>query len=154
LPEVPLLGVLPGTGGLTRLIDKRRVRRDHADVFCTTPDGIRGQRAVEWRLVDAVARTQEFGAKVKDRATALADTSARARDAIGISLTPVERDTEEDRIGYKYVDVRLDRNRRTATLTVTAPEQSTPSTVAGVLALGAAWWPLAMARELDDAILH
>jgi benzoyl-CoA-dihydrodiol lyase len=154
LPEVPLLGVLPGTGGLTRLIDKRHVRRDHADMFCTTPDGVRGRRAVEWRLVDGAARTQEFGATVKARATALADTSDRPRDAVGIQLTPIARDVEESRIRYKYVDVQLDRGRRTATVTVTGPEQAAPTLVADVLAQGAAWWPLAMARELDDAILH
>src|SRR5215472_5889166 len=154
LPEVPLLGVLPGTGGLTRLIDKRHVRRDHADMFCTTPDGVRGQRALDWRLVDALARTQEFSAKTKERAAALADTSDRPRDAVGITLMPVERDMEESRIRYKYVDVRLDRSRRTATLTVSGPEQPAPTAIAEVLAQGAAWWPLAMARELDDAILH
>jgi benzoyl-CoA-dihydrodiol lyase len=154
LPEVPLLGVLPGTGGLTRLIDKRRVRRDHADMFCTTPDGVRGQRAVEWRLVDAVARTQEFGAKVRERAGALAVASDRPTDATGIVLTPVEREVGEDRIRYRHVDVRLDRDRRTATLTVSAPDQPTAGSVADALAQGASWWPLAMARELDDAILH
>jgi benzoyl-CoA-dihydrodiol lyase len=154
LPEVPLLGVLPGTGGLTRLIDKRHVRRDHADMFCTTPDGVRGQRAVEWRLVDAVARTQEFGARVKDRAAALAESSQRPRDAAGVALTPIERVVEESRIHYKYVDVRLDSSRRTATLTVTGPERPASSAIADVVAQGAAWWPLAMARELDDAILH
>jgi benzoyl-CoA-dihydrodiol lyase len=154
LPEVPLLGVLPGTGGLTRLIDKRRVRRDHADVFCTTPDGIRGQRAVEWRLVDATVRTQEFHAKVKERALALAETSERPRHAVGVPLTALDRSVHENGIRYKYVDVQLDRTRRTATLTVTAPERVSAPTVDDVLAQGAAWWPLAMARELDDAILH
>jgi len=154
LPEVPLLGVLPGTGGLTRLIDKRHVRRDHADMFCTTPEGVRGQRAVEWRLVDAIARTQEFGATVKARAMALADTSDRPRDAVGIQLTPIGRDVEESRIRYKYVDVQLDRGRRTATVTVSGPEPPAPTAIAEVLAQGASWWPLAMARELDDAILH
>src|SRR5262245_16640661 len=154
LPEVPLLGVLPGTGGLTRLIDKRRVRRDHADMFCTTPDGVRGQRAVEWRLVDGVARTQEFGAKVRERAATLGDTSNRPPEAAGIALTPIEREVEENRVRYGHVDVRLDRDRRTATLTVTAPAQTVPTSIADVLSQGAAWWPLAMARELDDAILH
>src|SRR5262245_33084115 len=96
LPEVPLLGVLPGTGGLTRLLDKRHVRRDHADMFCTTPDGIRGQRAVEWRLVDAAARTQEFGARVKERAAALSETSTRPRGASGIRLAPIERELGAD----------------------------------------------------------
>jgi benzoyl-CoA-dihydrodiol lyase len=154
LPEVPLLGVLPGTGGLTRLIDKRHVRRDHADMFCTTPDGVRGQRAVEWRLVDAVARTQEFSARVKERAAALAETSDRPADAIGIALPPLDRIVEDDRVSYKYVDVRLDRDRRTATVTVTGPEQEESLSIASVLLQGAAWWPLAMARELDDAILY
>jgi benzoyl-CoA-dihydrodiol lyase len=154
LPEVPLLGVLPGTGGLTRLVDKRRVRRDHADVFCTTPDGVRGQRAVEWRLVDAVARTQEFGARVKERAAALAEASDRPRDASGIALTPIARELDENGIRYRHVDVRLDRDRRTATLTVSAPDQPPATSVEDALAAGAAWWPLAMARELDDAILH
>jgi benzoyl-CoA-dihydrodiol lyase len=153
LPEVALLGVLPGTGGLTRLIDKRRVRRDHADVFCTTPDGVRGQRAVEWRLVDAAVRTQDFGARVKERALALADTSERPRDAVGIVLPPISRELRENHIHYTYVDVQIDRDRRTATLTVTGPPQGT-ATFDEALDQGADWWPLAMARELDDAILH
>ena len=123
LPEVPLLGVLPGTGGLTRLIDKRQVRRDHADVFCTTPDGVEGQRAVEWRLVDAAVRTQEFAARVNERALALAETSDRPRDAVGITLSPIERDLQENAVRYRYVDVQLDRDRRLATLTVTAPAE-------------------------------
>src|SRR5438093_4394699 len=128
LPEVSLLGVLPGTGGLTRLTDKRRVRRDHADMFCTTPDGVRGQRAVEWRLVDAVVRTQEFAARVKERAAALAGTSDRPADAIGIALPPLDRTVWDDRVSYKYVDVRLDRGRRTATLTVSGPaDESAPT---------------------------
>src|SRR5215471_272288 len=154
LPEVPLLGVLPGTGGLTRLLDKRQVRRDRADVFCTTPDGIRGQRAVEWRLVDAAARTQEFGARVRERAAGLAETSTRPRGAAGVTLPPVERELGDDRIRYRYVDARLDRERRLVTLTVSAPGDASSLTIDGVLAEGAKWWPLAMARELDDAILH
>jgi benzoyl-CoA-dihydrodiol lyase len=153
LPEVALLGVLPGTGGLTRLIDKRRVRRDHADVFCTTPDGVRGQRAVEWRLVDAAVRTQDFVARVKERALALAESSDRSHDAVGVALTPIARDLHEDHIHYKHVDVQLDRVRRTATLTVTGPPEGA-ATLDEALAQGADWWPLAMARELDDAILH
>jgi benzoyl-CoA-dihydrodiol lyase len=154
LPEVPLLGVLPGTGGLTRLVDKRRVRRDHADMFCTTPDGVRGQRAVEWRLVDTVARTQDFSAKVRERALALAESSERPRQAVGVSLTPIERDIHAHGIRYRYVDVRLDRDRRTATFTVTGPESVSSLGVDDAVAHGAEWWPLAMARELDDAILH
>src|SRR5262249_41275387 len=127
LPELPLLGVLPGTGGLTRLADKRRVRRDHADMFCTTPDGVRGQRAVDWRLVDSVARTQEFGARVRERAAALAAASDRPGDASGIALTPVHRTLTESRIEYKHVDVRIDRGRRTATISVAAPADAAPA---------------------------
>src|SRR5262245_28371538 len=151
LPEVSLLGVLPGTGGLTRLIDKRRVRRDHADVFCTTPDGVRGQRAVEWRLVDAAVRTQDFAAHVNARARALAETSERPREATGVALTPIARDVQPARILYKHLDVRLDRDRRTATLIVNGPGDAMPGTIDEAVALGANWWPLAMARELDDA---
>ena len=154
LPEVPLLGVLPGTGGLTRLIDKRQVRRDHADMFCTTPDGVRGQRAVDWRLVDAVAKTQEFGSRVRERALSLAEHSDRPSAASGITLTPIERTVRGGAIEYRYVNVQLDRDRRTATLTVTAPTDTQTATLDHAIALGAEWWPLAMARELDDAILH
>ena len=154
LPEVALLGVLPGTGGLTRLIDKRRVRRDHADVFCTTPDGVRGQRALEWRLVDALARTQEFSARVKERALALAETSDRPKAAAGIVLTPIDRELHGEAILYRYVRVDLDRDRRTATITVNAPAAIPALTIDEALTQGADWWPLRMARELDDAILH
>src|SRR5262245_51128148 len=154
LPEVSLLGVLPGTGGLTRLTDKRRVRRDHADVFCTTPDGVRGQRAVEWRLVDAVVRPQDFAARVKERALALADTSERPTDGDGITLPPLQRELHEDRVQYEHVEVRLDRQRRTATLIVNGPTHAAPVAAVEAQAQGAQWWPLAMARELDDAILH
>jgi benzoyl-CoA-dihydrodiol lyase len=122
-------------------------------MFCTTADGVRGQRAVDWRLVDAVARTQEFGARVRERAAALAESSQRPRDAAGVALTPIERVVEESRIRYTYVDVRLDRDRRTATLTVNGPDRPT-TTIDEALAEGASWWPLAMTRELDDAILH
>ena len=154
LPEVALLGVLPGTGGLTRLIDKRRVRRDHADVFCTTPDGVRGQRALEWRLVDALARTQEFSARVKERALALAETSDRPQAADGIVLTPIDRELHGEAILYRYVRADLDRDRRTATITVNAPAAIPALTINETLTQGADWWPLRMARELDDAILH
>ncbi|HEY7189527.1 MAG TPA: 2,3-epoxybenzoyl-CoA dihydrolase [Vicinamibacterales bacterium] len=154
LPEVPLLGVLPGTGGLTRLLDKRRVRRDRADVFCTTPDGVRGQRAVDWRLVDAAVKPQDFSARVKERAGALADTSSRPRDARGVALTPIAREVREDGVRYTHIDVQFNRDGRTATLTVTGPDQPAVRTMDEALAQGSAWWPLAMARELDDAILH
>jgi benzoyl-CoA-dihydrodiol lyase len=154
LPEVALLGVLPGTGGLTRVIDKRKVRRDHADIFCTSPDGVRGQRAKEWRLVDAAMRTQEFAGHVKQRAAALAEKSDRPAGANGITLTPLNRTLDEGGIHYQYVDVELDRGARVATITVRAPENREPHTLDDILARGAAWWPLQMARELDDAILH
>ena len=153
LPEVPLLGVLPGTGGLTRVTDKRKVRKDHADIFCTNPDGIRGQRAKEWRLVDAAVRTQEFGAYVTKRATELAEHSDRPRDAQGIQLTPLQRTVDERGLHYEYVDVELDRDARTATMTVRAPESPSQQSIEQALAAGARWWPLQMARELDDAIL-
>jgi benzoyl-CoA-dihydrodiol lyase len=156
LPEVPLLGVLPGTGGLTRIIDKRKVRRDHADLFCTNPDGVRGARAKEWRLVDAVVRTQEFGEYVKTRAAKLAEASDRPAEAQGVTLAPLSRTRDEAGLHYKYVDVQFDRPGRTATFTVRAPGAPgaiDAQSVDAALQAGAAWWPLQMARELDDAIL-
>jgi benzoyl-CoA-dihydrodiol lyase len=154
LPEVPLLGVLPGTGGLTRIIDKRHVRHDLADVFCTTTEGVRGQRAVEWRLVDAIAKPANFVAAVRDRATALAAKSDRPAGAKGVALVPLERTIDETGCRYRHVTVEIDRARRVATFTVKAPTEPQPRDVAGIEAAGASWWPLAMARELDDAILH
>lgn len=153
LPEVPLLGVLPGTGGLTRLTDKRRVRRDLADVFCTTPEGVNGQRAKQWGLVDAVVKPQEFDAYVRNRANALAESSDRPAEARGIELTPIARTVNDRAYQYKYVNVKLDPERRTATLTVKAPESAGPASIQGIVAAGAEWWPLQMSRELDDAIL-
>jgi benzoyl-CoA-dihydrodiol lyase len=153
LPEVPLLGVLPGTGGLTRLVDKRKVRRDHADLFCTNPDGIKGQRAREWRLVDNVVRTQEFGSHVKARALALAALSDRPAGTPGVALTPLHRSIDDSGLHYTYVEVQCDRPERVATITVRAPEAAGDLTVEAALAAGAEWWPLQMARELDDAIL-
>ena len=153
LPEVPLLGVLPGTGGLTRLTDKRHVRRDLADVFCTTPEGIQGQRAKEWRLVDAAIKPQDFDQYVRGRAAALAQPSDRPKDARGISLTPIIRTVDARGYHYKYVDVELDAQRRTATLTITAPASGAPASVPEIMSAGAEWWPLQMSRELDDAIL-
>jgi benzoyl-CoA-dihydrodiol lyase len=153
LPEVPLLGVLPGTGGLTRLTDKRRVRRDLADVFCTTSEGVQGQRAKDWGLVDAVIKPQDFDAYVTGRALALAAQSDRPKEARGIELTPLSRNPDDRGYHYTYVDVELDTQRRTATLTVRAPESSGPASMDEIVQAGAAWWPLQMARELDDAIL-
>jgi benzoyl-CoA-dihydrodiol lyase len=147
LPELPLLGVLPGTGGLTRLIDKRKVRRDRADVFCTTSDGLQGQRAKEWGFVDEIAKPQQFAEFVRKRAEELAGESDRPEDAKGVSLTPLKRTIDADGYHYEFVDVLFDRKQSTATFTILAPETVAP------FAPGAHWWPLQMGRELDDAIL-
>lgn len=154
LPEVPLLGVLPGTGGLTRVTDKRHVRHDLADIFCTTSEGVRGQRAVDWRLVDAIAKPQQFAQVVRERAVALAAQSDRPAGAKGVALPALARTVEADRLAYDHVTVEIDRAKRTATFTVKAPSGAQPTDIAGIEAAGAAWWPLQMARELDDAILN
>jgi benzoyl-CoA-dihydrodiol lyase len=153
-PEVPLLAVLPGTGGLTRLVDKRRIRRDLADVFCTTAEGIGGKKAKEWGLVDEVVPPRLFNDKVQERARALAAKSDRPAEAKGIELTPLQRTIDERGIHYRHVDVSIDGEARTITITVNAPADDEPDSIEGILARGADWWPLAMARELDDAILH
>jgi benzoyl-CoA-dihydrodiol lyase len=154
LPEVPLLGVLPGTGGLTRLTDKRRVRRDQADLFCTIAEGVRAPRAKEWRLIDHHAKTQHFAALVRERALALANLSDRPESARGIELTPLDRRIDAAGYHYSSVEVQIDRRARTATITVRAPESESPAELEAILDEGALWWPLAMARELDDAILR
>ena len=148
LPEVPLLAVLPGTGGLTRLTDKRRVRRDRCDFFCTLEEGIRGKRAVDWRLVDELIPRSKWDDGVRARAEEIAATSPRPADAKGVQLTPLERDIAGDRISYDTLSVEIDRALRTAEITVRAP------TTAPDVTQGAAFWPLKLARELDDAILH
>ena len=154
LPEVPLLGVLPGTGGLTRVTDKRKVRHDLADIFCTSVEGVRGQRAVEWRLVDAVAKPAQFAATVQERASKLAAASQRPGPGTqGIALPRLEREDGADSLRYEHVTVEIDRARRTATFTVKAPSGAQPTDAGGIQAAGAAWWPLAMGRQLDDAIL-
>jgi benzoyl-CoA-dihydrodiol lyase len=153
LPEVSLLGVLPGTGGLTRLVDKRKVRRDLADMFCTSADGVRAARAKEWRLVDEAAPPQRFAALMRERAEALAATSPRQAAGEGIKLAPLERDVDENGYAYRWVKVSFDRAARIATLTVSAPAKGGPRDSSEILAQGSNWWPLAMARELDDAIL-
>jgi len=153
LPEVPLLGVLPGTGGLTRVTDKRHVRHDLADVFCTTTEGVRGQRALDWRLVDALAKPAQFQKAVADRAATLAAHSDRPSDAKGVALTPLERSIGDEALDYRYVKVRIDRAARTATFTVRAPDTPQPADPDGIVRAGASWWPMQMARELDDAIL-
>jgi benzoyl-CoA-dihydrodiol lyase len=153
LPEVALLGVLPGTGGLSRLIDKRKVRRDLADLFCTASEGVRADRAMEWGLVDHAATPQRFAAAVQARAAALAASGDRPDESAGIALPPLARQTDDGGYRYRWVDVAFDRARRLATLTIKGPAEAGPSEPDGILAAGAAWWPLAMARELEDAIL-
>ncbi len=153
LPEVPLLGVLPGTGGLTRVTDKRHVRHDLADIFCTTNEGVRGQRAKDWRLVDDIAKPAVFAQKVQERALQLAAQSDRPAAAKGVALVPLQRTIEADALRYKYVTVEIDRARRTASFTVHSPSGTQPADIAGIEAAGAAWYPLQMARELEDAIL-
>ena len=154
LPEVPLLGVLPGTGGLTRITDKRKVRHDLADIFCTTSEGVRGPRAKDWRLVDEVVKPQQFADSVKKRALELAASSDRPQDGQGVKLAPLVRTIDDKGYHYEFVDVQVDKAGRVATLTVAAPASAQPADAAGIVALGAKWWPLQMARELDDAILH
>src|SRR4051812_17375640 len=158
LPEVPLLAVLPGTGGLTRLTDKRRVRRDRADIFCTTEEGVRGRRALDWRLVDELVPPSSWDERVRERARELAAGSDRSGqtpsgDAVGVPLPRLDRTIAEDGIFYRHVRVAFDRPARRATITVLGPPQL-PANLTGIRAERAAFWPLAMARELDDAILH
>ena len=153
LPEVPLLGVLPGTGGLTRITDKRHVRHDLADIFCTRNEGVRGQKALDWRLVDAVVKPAQFAAAVNARAHELAQLSDRPADGKGVALTPLQRSVDDAGYHYQHVDVAIDRTGRTAAFTVSGPAHPEPRDAAGIEAAGAQWWPLAMARELDDAIL-
>jgi len=154
LPEVPLLGVLPGTGGLTRVTDKRKVRHDLADIFCTTTEGVRGQKAKDWRLVDDIAKPAAFAAKVQERALQLAAQSDRPAGGRGVTLTRLECSVEADALRYANVTVEIDRAKRTASLTVKGPTGAQPNDIAGIEAAGAAWYPLQMARELEDAILQ
>jgi len=153
LPEVPLLGVLPGTGGLTRMTDKRKVRHDLADLFCTTTEGVRGQRAKDWRLVDEIAKPAVFAETVKRRARELAAQSNRPGSAKGIKLVPIDCRRTADGLDYRNVSVRIDRLRRLGEFTVHAPRTAPPADIDDILAAGACWWPLELARELDDAIL-
>ena len=154
LPEVPLLAVLPGTGGLTRVVDKRKVRRDRADVFCTIEEGIKGRRAVEWKLVDELVAASKLEERVAERARAFAAKSPRKGVGEGVKLAPLDRKFRGDGVDYAFVSVEIDRNRRTATFTLKTGEAAVPADVAGIVAAGAAFWPLQVARELDDAILH
>ena len=154
LPETPLLAVLPGTGGLTRVTDKRKVRRDRADIFCSTEEGVRGIKAVEWRLVDEVIPSSKWSDAVSARAHDIAARSDRPSDAKGIRLTPLQSTVIDDRVGYSHVDIDIDRDRSIATITVRGPSQPVPQSIDAAHALGSAFWPLAFARELEDAILH
>jgi len=153
LPEIPLLGVLPGTGGLTRVVDKRKVRRDLADFFCTSAEGVRGRRAQEWGLVDGLVEPNGFAKKVRLRAEELASISDRPLDAEGIPLSPIRREVDDSGYRYDYVDVALDGSERTATITVRTASDTEPDELDAITAAGADWWPLAMSRQLDDAIL-
>ncbi|MBK8864711.1 MAG: benzoyl-CoA-dihydrodiol lyase [Betaproteobacteria bacterium] len=153
LPEVPLLGVLPGTGGLTRVTDKRRVRHDLADIFCTTTEGVRGQKAKDWRLVDEIAKPAVFAQTVQERALELAAKSDRPAGAQGVALTPLQRKVEADALRYGLVTVEIERAKRTATFTVRGPAGVPPQQPDEMVAAGAAWYPLQLARELEDAIL-
>ncbi len=154
LPEVPLLAVLPGTGGLTRVVDKRKVRRDRADAFCTTEEGVKGKRAVQWRLVDEIAPNSKVEAKLAERAKEFAAASKRNGSGKGVALTPLKRVIDAASVRYGFVNVDIDRAARIATITITAPEAAPPADIDGMIAQGAEFWPLQVARELDDAILH
>ena len=154
LPEVPLLAVLPGTGGLTRVVDKRKVRRDHADFFCTIEEGIKGKRAVQWRLVDEIVSNSKLEAKVAERAKEFAAMSKRSGEGAGVKLNPLSREFTDNGITYGFVSVDIDRDKRVAAITIKAPETDPPKDAAALAALGDKFWPLQVARELDDAILH
>jgi benzoyl-CoA-dihydrodiol lyase len=153
LPELPLLAVLPGTGGLTRVTDKRKVRRDHADVFCTTEEGIKGKRAVDWRLVDEVVPSSKFEDAIAARAKEFAGKSGRSSGAKGITLTPLKRERSENGVEYSAVSVELQRAQRLAIITLRGSDKAPPKTAADMASQGAEFWPLRIARELDDAIL-
>jgi benzoyl-CoA-dihydrodiol lyase len=154
LPEVPLLAVLPGTGGLTRVVDKRKVRRDHADYFCTIEEGIKGKRAVQWRLVDEIVPNSKLEARVAERTKQFAAASKRNGNGKGIALAPLTRVFDDNGIRYGFVNVDIDRTARIATISIRAPDAAPPVEVDGMIASGAGFWPLQAARELDDAILH
>lgn len=154
LPEIPLLAVLPGTGGLTRLVDKRKTRRDLADAFCTMEEGIKGRRAVEWRLVDEVAPSSRFAGRAREQAEEMARLSDRPAEAVGAPLTPLPRKQGADGIEYGFLRVAIDREKRNAVLLLKGPAAPAPATMDEAAQAGAGFWPLALARELDDALLH
>ncbi|NVJ93288.1 MAG: 2,3-epoxybenzoyl-CoA dihydrolase [Methylocystaceae bacterium] len=154
LPEVPLLAVLPGTGGLTRVVDKRKVRRDRADIFCSIEEGARGQRAVDWRLVDESVKGSIFNEEVSKRAHEFAKASDRPSDAKGVDMFALKREFTEDTVTYDNLDISIDRDGRVATITLHGPKEAAPSDMSTVEAQGAHFWSLALAREFDDALLH
>lgn len=155
LPEVPLLAVLPGTGGLTRVTDKRKVRRDLADVFCTIEEGVKGKRALDWRLVDEVVPNSKFDEAVAARAREFADASKKAPAAKGIALKPLARSFAEDgSVSYSLVEVAVDRASRKATITLAGPDGAAPASLDDLVAQGCESYLLRLARELDDALLH
>jgi benzoyl-CoA-dihydrodiol lyase len=156
LPEIPLLAVLPGTGGLVRVVDKRKVRRDRADLFCTTEEGVRGKRAVEWGLVDELVPRSQWGERVAERAAILSGSGSVATPAKAIALPPIDREISSDQndVTYKHVSARIDRDARIAHITVRAPDDATPLALAALDELGADYWPLSLARALDDLMLH
>jgi benzoyl-CoA-dihydrodiol lyase len=153
LPEVPLLGVLPGTGGLTRVVDKRKVRRDLADVFCTLAEGVKGRRAQDWRLVDRIVSRSRWDAEVMRRARSLAE-EVPARNAPGVALTPLVKEVTADAVRYPFVTVDIDRKQRTAAVTIAGPDKPQPEEARAIRRVGSAWWPFATFRELDDALCH
>ena len=153
LPELPLLAVLPGTGGLTRVTDKRKVRRDHADVFCTTEEGVKGKRAVDWRLVDEVVPGSAFEQTVAARAKQLAAKSRRSAAGPGIALKPLKRERSKDSVEYSSLSMELRRSERIANIAVRGPGVMPPASIQSMIELGCEFWPLRLARELDDAIL-
>jgi len=154
LPEVPLLAVLPGTGGLTRVVDKRHVRRDHADVFCTLTEGIRGKRAVSWKLVDEIVPRSKLDETVAKRASEFAKKSDRPNAAKGIELTELKRTISDDAVTYDHISLQFDRDQGMVKININAPTEMPPSEIAAIHDAGTAFWPMAIARELDDAILH
>ena len=154
LPEVPMLAVLPGTGGLTRIVDKRKVRRDHADFFCTIAEGLRGKRAEQWKLIDELVPRSKFSETVEKRALEISERSARPVDQKGIELTDLIRELDKDSITYDNISVSLDRQSGVVYLTIKGPSGDLPVDPESILALGDKYWPLALARDLDDAIIH
>ena len=154
LPEIPLLAVLPGTGGLTRIVDKRKVRRDLADVFCTVEEGVKGRRAVDWRLVDEIVPGSRFDERVAERAREMSLMSDRPDSATGVQLTPLSRTIKTDGIGYDWLDLVIDRENRNVTLQIRGPDSAAPNGMADVITMGDRFWPLALVRQLDDALLH